>query len=51
MVVTPTIVRPLAAGARTPALPGAELDGYKPSFGELLLLEKGRFGSGSGFSE
>ena len=51
MVVTPTIVRPLAAGAQTPPLPGAELDGYRPGFGELLLLENGRFDSGSGFSE
>lgn len=51
MVVTPTIVRPLAAGAQTPPLPGAELDGYRPGFGELLLFENGRFDTGSGFSE
>lgn len=51
MVVTPTIVRPLAAGAQTPPLPGAELDGYRPGFGELMLFEKGRFDTGSGFSE
>ncbi|MEC9405918.1 MAG: type II and III secretion system protein family protein [Pseudomonadota bacterium] len=51
MVVTPTIVRPLAAGAQTPPLPGAELDGYRPGFGEFMLFENGRFDTGSGFSE
>lgn len=49
MVVTPTIVRPIAAGATTPPLPGSDLDGYRPSFGRLLG-ETGRFET-SGFSE
>lgn len=49
MVVTPTIVRPIAAGAPTPPLPGADLHGYRPQFGDLLG-ETGRFET-SGFSE
>ena len=50
MVVTPRLVRPLAAGAKLPALPGARYDHYDPSSAELLLLERGRFREPTGFS-
>lgn len=50
MVVTPHLVRPLAAGAKLPPLPGARFDKYDPSSAELLLLERGRFREPTGFS-
>ncbi len=50
MVVTPRLVRPLAAGSKLPALPGARFDRYDPSSAELLLLERGRFREPTGFS-
>lgn len=37
MVVTPYLVRPIARNAKTPALPGANLHDYKPSFSELFF--------------
>lgn len=52
MVVTPRLVRPFARDARRPALPGAELEVYKPSFGQLMLFESGKFETESfGFSK
>jgi pilus assembly protein CpaC len=52
MVVTPRLVRPIARDARRPALPGAELEAYKPSFGQLMLFESGKFETESfGFSK
>ncbi len=46
MVVTPHLVRPLKAGAQTPALPGEEYEKYKPHSTQLILLETGKFKSG-----
>lgn len=43
MVVTPHLVRAIAANAPTPALPGAELGRYRPGFSELLWHESGEF--------
>jgi pilus assembly protein CpaC len=37
MVVTTNLVRPLAAGAQVPALPGENLRNYKPGYGEYLF--------------
>lgn len=37
MVVTPTLVRPIARGAKTPGLPGNHLRDYQPSFTELFF--------------
>lgn len=51
MVVTPRLVRPLARDARRPALPGAETDAYKPSFGQVFFLETGKFENEFGFSK
>ena len=52
MVVTPRLVRPIARDARRPALPGADLEAYKPSFGQLMLFESGQFETESfGFSK
>lgn len=52
MVVTPRLVRPIARDARRPALPGADVEGYKPSFGQLMLFESGKFETESfGFSK
>lgn len=46
MVVTPHLVRPIARGAARPKLPGAEYDGYDPSFARTMLLENGKFETG-----
>ncbi|MGJ8668527.1 MAG: type II and III secretion system protein family protein [Oceanococcus sp.] len=46
MVVTPHLVKPLKAGAKTPALPGAEYDSYKPNSADLIFLESGQFKTG-----
>lgn len=43
MVVTPHLVRPLSRQAKLPALPGAEYDQTKPSYGHLVLTETGDF--------
>jgi Flp pilus assembly protein, secretin CpaC len=58
MVVTPHLVRPLARGAQTPPLPGAQYRDYDPDFFQLIspgFLEKGDFGTAgkrvSGFSD
>lgn len=48
MVVTPHLVRPLAQGARLPALPGAQYDRYDPGVGRTILLETGTFDTGYG---
>lgn len=37
-IVTPRLVRPLAANAKLPALPGADKADYNPSLWEMLLL-------------
>ena len=50
MVVTPHLVRPLAANAQLPELPGEGLRNYDPSWGRLFFLEKGDFDSRSGLS-
>ncbi len=52
MIVTPHLVRPFAAKAKLPELPGEELKRYDPGFLHMLLMERGRFdGSESGFSQ
>ena len=50
MVVTPRIVRPFAAGAKLPPLPGAQYDDYRPGFDDTLLRETGEFDA-TGFSD
>ena len=50
MVVTPRIVRPIAAGARLPALPGAQYDDYRPDPEDTWFLETGDFDA-TGFSD
>ncbi|MDR0277114.1 MAG: type II and III secretion system protein family protein [Paucimonas sp.] len=50
MIVTPHLVRPLAANAKLPELPGEQLRNYDPSWGRLFFLEKGDFDSRSGLS-
>ncbi len=44
MVVTPRLVQPLRAGARTPDLPGEDFRHYEPGFLEFYLHEAGDFG-------
>lgn len=52
MIVTPRLVRPFAAKAKLPDLPGEELKRYDPGYLHMLLMERGRFdGSESGFSQ
>lgn len=46
MIVTPHLVRPLAADARLPELPGERLRQYDPNAFELLFLENGDFDHG-----
>jgi pilus assembly protein CpaC len=46
MVVTPTLVRPLAREAPLPRLPGERYDQYDPNFAETMLLETGKFSTG-----
>ncbi|AGA34145.1 Type II/IV secretion system secretin RcpA/CpaC, associated with Flp pilus assembly [Thioalkalivibrio nitratireducens DSM 14787] len=43
MIVTPRLVRPLAADAELPELPGRHFHEYDPSFAELFLFEDGSF--------
>lgn len=51
MIVTPRLVRPFAAKAKLPDLPGEELKRYDPGYLHMLLLERGRFDdSDAGFS-
>ncbi|MFJ4375531.1 type II and III secretion system protein family protein [Pseudomonas japonica] len=50
MVVTPHLVRPLAANAQLPELPGEQLRNYDPSWGRLFFLENGDFDRRSGLS-
>lgn len=52
MLVTPRLVRPFAAKAKLPDLPGEEVKRYDPGYLHMLLLERGRFdGNESGFSQ
>lgn len=51
MVVTPHLVRPLAANAKLPELPGEGLRNYDPSWGRLFFLENGDFARKSGLSQ
>jgi len=50
MIVTPHLVKPLAANAELPGLPGEGLQQYDPSVYELLLNETGSFDQHSGLS-
>lgn len=50
MVVTPHLVKPLAANAQLPELPGERLRTYDPSWGRLFFLENGDFDGRSGLS-
>ncbi|MBL1376605.1 type II and III secretion system protein family protein [Zobellella iuensis] len=50
MIVTPHLVRPLAAEARLPELPGERLRRYNPNAFELLFMENGDFDAFSGLS-
>lgn len=43
MIVTPRLVRPFAAKAKLPELPGEDLKRYDPGFLHMLLLERGSF--------
>jgi pilus assembly protein CpaC len=43
MIVTPHIVKPLAANATLPPLPGARFHDYNPDFSDLLFKESGKF--------
>lgn len=52
MVVTPHLVRPLTRGSARPPLPGEATEGYRPSFGQILLEETGKFDQSQfGFSK
>ena len=51
MVVTPHLVKPLAANAKLPELPGERLRTYDPSWGRLFFLENGDFERRSGLSQ
>jgi pilus assembly protein CpaC len=52
MVVSPHLVRPMAAGAGTPQLPGVGFGSWEPGATEFFLLEDGRFrGTATGFEE
>ncbi|MGH8550458.1 MAG: type II and III secretion system protein family protein [Methylococcales bacterium] len=54
MVVSPHSIQPIAKGAETPDLPGAEFQKYDPDFYHVFFDEKGDFGARktpkSGFS-
>lgn len=50
MVVTPHLVRPLAAGSKKPKLPGSRYDHYNPSSANLIFEENGQFKTDTGFS-
>jgi pilus assembly protein CpaC len=43
MVVTPHLVRPIAAGTKLPELPGEKARAYDPEFARFMLLEDGDF--------
>ncbi len=49
MIVTPRLVKPLRADARTPALPGEDFRHYQPGFLEFYLHEDGSYGRRDGF--
>jgi len=51
MVVTPHLVRPLAADARLPNLPGENLHNYDPNWYRMYFLENGDFDRMSGLSK
>lgn len=40
MIVTPHLVRPLAAGAKLPELPGQAMDHYDPTTSQLLFMNE-----------
>lgn len=50
MVVTPHLVKPLAADARLPTLPGESMRNYDPNWYRMYFLEKGDFDRLSGLS-
>lgn len=49
MIVTPRVVQPLRADARTPDLPGEDFRNYRPGFLDFYLHEDGGFGRDDGF--
>ncbi len=49
MIVTPRLVQPLRADARTPDMPGEDYRNYQPSFLDFYLHEDGDFGRNDGF--
>src|SRR5471032_25392 len=51
MIVTPHLVKPLAADAQLPALPGEKLRNYDPNFYRMFFLENGNFDKRSGLSQ
>ncbi len=52
MVVTPRLVRPLARNTPRPPLPGAAMDGYRPTMGQVMFEETGKFDQSQfGFSK
>ncbi|WP_073521470.1 type II and III secretion system protein family protein [Pseudomonas fluorescens] len=51
MIVTPHLVRPLAANAQLPSLPGEKLRTYDPNWFRLFFLENGNFDRRSGLSQ
>jgi pilus assembly protein CpaC len=51
MVVTPHLVRPLAADARLPNLPGEQMRNYDPNWYRLFLLDNGNYDRMSGLSK
>ncbi|EIK96542.1 type II and III secretion system protein [Pseudomonas sp. M47T1] len=51
MVVTPHLVKPLAADARLPNLPGENLRNYDPNWYRMYFLENGNFDRMSGLSK
>lgn len=50
MVVTPHLVRPIARNAALPALPGADVHDYKPTFSEMFFQTNPAPGTGTGMS-
>ncbi|QKZ02874.1 MULTISPECIES: type II and III secretion system protein family protein [Pseudomonas] len=51
MVVTPHLVRPLAADAKLPSLPGEKMRNYDPNFYRMYFLENGNYDRMSGLSQ
>ncbi|MBJ2246036.1 type II and III secretion system protein family protein [Pseudomonas haemolytica] len=51
MIVTPHLVRPLAANAQLPSLPGEKLRNYDPNWFRLFFLENGNFDRRNGLSQ